>query len=100
MTISYSDHKKENWFLVSWTLSNKCNYKCSYCSDILHNGSTGHPDWAVVSQFINNFKIPEKEICFRISGGEPTYWKHFIELAKLIKSHGYTFSFLTNGNKF
>jgi hypothetical protein len=28
--------------------------------------------------------MPGKEICYRISGGEPTYWKHFIDLAKAV----------------
>lgn len=99
MKITYRDPKKEDWFLVSWTLSNKCNYKCSYCPDILHNGTTGHPDWEVVSNFVENFRVDGKNLCYRLSGGEPTYWKHFIDLAKLIKSKGHTFSFLTNGSQ-
>lgn len=99
MKITYRDPKKEDWFLVSWTLSNKCNYKCSYCPDILHNGTTGHPDWEVVSNFVENFHVDGKHLCYRLSGGEPTYWKHFIDLAKLIKSKGHTFSFLTNGSQ-
>lgn len=99
MILDYANPEKSNWFLVSWTMSNKCNYKCSYCPSILHNGTTGHPNWSVVKNFIENLNIPGKEICFRMSGGEPTYWKHFIDTAKLIKSKGHTFSFLTNGSK-
>jgi organic radical activating enzyme len=38
-------------------------------------------------------------VCFRISGGEPTYWKHFLDLAKLVKSKGHAFSFLTNASR-
>lgn len=99
MILDYSSSKKENWFLVSWTMSNKCNYACSYCPSILHNGTTGHPSWPVVKKFIEQLEIPGKEICFRLSGGEPTHWKHFIDTAKLIKDKGHTFSFLTNGSK-
>lgn len=99
MKLEYKDSSKNNWFLVSWNLSNKCNYRCSYCPDILHNGSTGWPEWSVVERFIENFNLPGKQVCFRISGGEPTYWKHFIDLAKLIKSKGHTFSFLTNASR-
>lgn len=99
MKLLYKDPSKENWFLVSWTLSNKCNYKCSYCPDELHNGSTGHADWKRVEKFIDNFTIPKKDICYRISGGEPTYWKHFIDMAQLIKSKNATFTFLTNGSQ-
>ena len=85
--ISYENPDKVNWFLVSWTLSNKCNYRCSYCPDHLHNGSTGQPLWSTVERFIKNFKV-DKEICYRISGGEPTHYKHFMDMAKLVKSEG------------
>jgi len=99
MKLTYQDPTKENWFLVSWTLSNKCNYRCSYCPDELHNGSTGQPRWETVKRFVESFKQPGKEICYRLSGGEPTHWKHFLDLAKLVKDQGHTFSFLTNGSK-
>lgn len=98
MKLTYQNTTKENWFLVSWTLSNKCNYRCSYCPDHLHNGSTGQPQWETVKRFVENFKVP-KDICYRLSGGEPTYWKHFLDLAKLVKQQGHTFSFLTNGSR-
>lgn len=98
MILTYKDPNKINWFLISWTLSNKCNYRCSYCPSFLHDGSSGWPEWNAVQAFVNNLNI-DKEICFRISGGEPTYWKHFVDFAKLIKSAGHTFSFLTNGSQ-
>jgi len=97
--LTYFDKSKENWFLVSWTLGNKCNYRCSYCPTFLHDGSAGWPNWSTVSNFVKNFKLAEKEICFRISGGEPTYWKHFIDFAQLVKEHGHIFSYLTNGSQ-
>jgi organic radical activating enzyme len=97
--ITYADPDKENWFLVSWTLSNKCNYKCSYCPSNLHSGTTGQPQWSTVERFVKNFAVPDKHLCYRISGGEPTYWKHFIDLARLVKEQGHTFSFMTNGSQ-
>ena len=99
MKISYVDSTKENWFLISWTLSNKCNYRCHYCSDILHDGSSGHPNWDDVKNFVKNFKLPDKEICYRISGGEPTTWRHFVDLAKLVKEQNNYFTFLSNGSR-
>jgi organic radical activating enzyme len=99
MKLTYQNKENENWFLVSWTLSNKCNYRCSYCPEHLHNGSTGQPQWETVKRFVENFKVPGKSICYRLSGGEPTHWKNFLDLAKLIKDQGHTFSFLTNGSK-
>ena len=94
----YKDITKNDWFLVSWTLSNKCNYRCEYCPDILHNGSTGQPRWETVERFIKNLKV-NKDICFRISGGEPTYWKHFIDMAKCAKEQGHKFTFVSNGSQ-
>lgn len=96
--ITYENPDKINWFLVSWTLSNKCNYRCSYCPEHLHSGYTGQPDWDTVETFVKNFKV-NKEICYRISGGEPTYWKHFQDMAKLVKDCGHIFSFMTNGSQ-
>lgn len=100
MKITYADLEKENWFLITWDLSNKCNYRCSYCPEILHNGSSGWPELADAIQFIDrvNQKV-NKKICFRFSGGEPTYWSKFLELAAYITSKGNYFSFLTNGSR-
>ena len=99
MKLHYLDPKKENWYLIAWTLSNKCNYRCSYCPSFLNDGSSGWPEWSVVEHFIKNFNVQGKELCFRISGGEPTYWKHFMDMAKLVKEQGHIFTFLTNGSK-
>jgi len=98
-SLTYHDPSKENWFLVSWTLGNKCNYRCSYCPTFLHDGSSGWPDWNTVKNFVENFKQTGKEVCYRISGGEPTYWKHFLEFAQLVKQQGNVFSYLTNGSQ-
>lgn len=98
MRIDYKDKERgEKFFLVSWTMSNKCNYSCSYCPDMLHNGTTGHPKWESVKHFITSLSLPERNICYRISGGEPTTWKYFTDMAKLVKDQGHTFTFLTNG---
>lgn len=98
MKLEYKNKNMKDWFLVSWTLSNKCNYRCEYCPDILHNGTTGQPQWETVKRFVENFSV-NKTICYRLSGGEPTYWKHFIDLAKLVKQQGHFYSFVTNGSQ-
>ena len=99
MKLTYKDPAKNDWFLVSWTLSNKCNYRCEYCPDILHNGSTGQPQWLTVKRFVQNFNLKGKKICYRLSGGEPTYWKHFVDLAELVKEEGHKFTFISNGSQ-
>jgi len=97
--LTYHDPNKANWYLISWTLGNKCNYRCTYCPSFLHDGSAGWPEWDSVCNFVEKFNIDGKEICYRISGGEPTYWKHFPQLAELIKARGHIFSYLTNGSQ-
>lgn len=101
MKIEYVDKLKENWFLITWDLSNKCNYRCNYCPSMFHDGSSGWPDIDNVKNFVEeiNKKVPFKDICFRISGGEPTHWKHFLEFAQTVKSYGNSFSFLSNGSR-
>ena len=101
MEIKYKNSDKENWFLITWDISNKCNYRCSYCSSMFHDGSSGWPDVNEVKAFVKkiNELLPEKDICFRISGGEPTYWKHFIDFADYVKLYGNSFSYLTNGSR-
>jgi organic radical activating enzyme len=97
--LTYLNPEKLNWYLISWTLGNKCNYRCTYCPTFLHDGTAGWPNWNEVRDFVLGFNLPGKEICYRISGGEPTYWKHFPQLAELIKQQGHTFSYLTNGSQ-
>ncbi len=101
MKLEYKDPNKKDWFLITWDLSNKCNYRCSYCPSQFNDGSSGWPSWANVKNFIKtiNEQLPSKNICFRISGGEPTYWKHFLEFAECAKTYGNSFSFLSNGSR-
>lgn len=101
MKLTYQDPDKNNWFLVTWNLGNKCNYRCSYCPSMFNDGSTGWPEWEDVKNFVTklNQELPSKDICFRISGGEPTYWKHFLEFAELANSFGNSFTFLSNGSR-
>ena len=78
---------------------NKCNYRCEYCPDILHNGSTGQSNINCKKICAKNFNLKDKKICYRLSGGEPTYWKHFIDLAELVKEEGLKFTFISNGSR-
>jgi len=79
----------KNTIVVNWCLLNSCNYKCSYCPDFLHNGSSGNPDLNKVTSFcknvINYYK--GKNIYFEFTGGEVTYWKQFSELVKFLKTY-------------
>lgn len=100
MEITYAEPDKEKWFLVTWDLSNKCNYRCSYCPAMFHDGSSGWPQFDDVNSFVRELDNRlDKKICFRISGGEPTFWKHFQDFARTVKETGNYFSFLTNASR-
>jgi organic radical activating enzyme len=101
MKIEYEDKSKNDWFLVTWDLSNKCNYRCSYCPQEIHDGSSGWPSIDDVRSFVKSIttQLSNKKICFRISGGEPTYWKYFIDFAEIVKKENHYFSFITNGSR-
>lgn len=101
MNLDYQDPNKKDWFLVTWDLGDKCNYRCSYCPSYLNNGKIGWPEYNDCISFVDTLSklLPNKKICYRFSGGEPTFWKHFTHLIKHIKSQGHYVSFLTNGSR-
>ena len=86
------EHEHEfakNTVVINWCLLNICNYKCSYCPEYLHSGSSGWPDLHKVEQFCSNVieHYEGKNIYFEFTGGEITYWKDFQFLVDYLKSH-------------
>ena len=68
---------------------NHCNYNCSYCPDILKNGSIDLPNIidckAAVDQ-INSFAVTQGKRCYYyFTGGEVTQWPWLIDLTEHIK---------------
>lgn len=100
MKLEYYDKNKLNWFLVTWDLGDKCNYRCSYCPKFLHDGVNGWPSLDRIKTFIDSLSTQTvKQICYRFSGGEPTYYKDFIKVAEYIHSKNQYFTFLSNGSR-
>ena len=67
---------------------NHCNYNCSYCPDILKNGSIDLPNIidckAAVDQ-INSFAVTQGKRCYYyFTGGEVTQWPWLIDLVEHI----------------
>lgn len=75
-------------FNILWALNNVCNYNCSYCSEI--NKAGNHKADLETAKYVvdNIFAQYYQHTLFNFifTGGEPTAWKHFIELCKYIKS--------------
>jgi organic radical activating enzyme len=81
--------RDSNYLYIDWWLMNHCNYNCSYCPDILKNGSIDLPNIvdckAAVDQ-INSFAVTQGKRCYYyFTGGEVTQWPWLIDLTEHIK---------------
>lgn len=81
-----------NLFTVSWILGRFCNYKCSYCWPY---ANTHIPDHLPLKTYLSTIdKIVEqanhngfKKFHWSFSGGEPTAYKHLLELINRVHDH-------------
>lgn len=72
-------------FSVSWILGRFCNYKCSYCWPYANSQTPDHQEFEVYLRTIDNIRAQASDNGFTkfhwsFSGGEPTAYKHSIEL--------------------
>ena len=98
------DHHHEspkNWIVVNWNLGNMCNFNCSYCPDILHDGSFGWNDLETVKNFIDvvHQNYYPKKIYFDFTGGEVTLWKDLIRCIDYIKELGHEVGIISNASR-
>lgn len=99
--LDYLIPEKNNFLLIGIDIGNKCNYSCSYCPDVLHDGSLGFLNFDDLKNFLSqvNERYNGMDICLRVSGGEPTLYRDFISLAKTAKSYDMVMSIVTNGSR-
>lgn len=75
----------ENIFSVSWILGRFCNYKCSYCWPYANSQTPDHQELSVYLNTMNEIRAQASDNGFTkfhwsFSGGEPTAYKHSLEL--------------------
>lgn len=75
----------DDLFNVSWILGRFCNYKCSYCWPYANSQTPDHQELEVYIQTVNEIRFQASNNGFTkfhwsFSGGEPTAYKHSIEL--------------------
>ena len=99
--LEHANPDNDNWFVVNWCLGNMCNYSCSYCPDILHNGSKTWPTLDIIKSFITKVKDRHinKKLYFEFTGGEVTVYKHFIDLCKFCSEQDIKIGFISNGSR-
>jgi len=94
--------RSKDFFYVDWWLLNHCNYNCSYCADLIKNGSIDLPDIDQCKRIVDEISLharSNKKTCdFKIVGGEVTIWPFLIELLEHIKSKGDRISIRTNAS--
>jgi organic radical activating enzyme len=74
-------------FNVSWILGRFCNYKCSYCWPYARSDEVDHQPLEVYKSTVDEIKRQARANGFNqyhwsFSGGEPTAYKHLLELIK------------------
>jgi len=78
---------KRPLFSVSWILGRFCNYSCSYCWPYANSNIPDHQSFNIYTDTIDSIKRQARkngfnEFHFSFSGGEPTAYKHFGQLAE------------------
>ena len=74
-------------FNISWILGRFCNYKCSYCWPYARSDKVDHQPLEVYKSTVDEIKRQARvngfnQFHWSFSGGEPTAYKHLLELIK------------------
>ncbi len=88
---------------IDWNLGTLCNYACSYCPEALHDGALKWPDASLALRFceqvLSQYQSLGRRTFFRITGGEPTLYKHLIGLLRRIRELGGNVGINSNGSR-
>jgi organic radical activating enzyme len=76
-------------FNTSWILGRFCNYKCSYCWPYARSDEVDHQPLEVYKSTVDEIKRQARANGFNqfhwsFSGGEPTAYRHLLELIKYL----------------
>lgn len=93
--------KEVKYYDITWKLHNVCTYDCSFCGPAYKGGSER---WLSLAEnkliFDKIHKAANgKLIWLTFTGGEPTLYPDFIELAKYIKSKNCYLGVVSNGTR-
>jgi len=103
ISIDHLNPKNKDVLAVNWLLTNLCNYRCSYCSEEIHDGSITPLEIEKILNFctnlIQNAKSKNKEVFFEFNGGEVTYFPKIERLIDHIYDNGAKVGVITNGSR-
>ena len=88
---------------IQWSMGNTCNYKCTYCPPVLHNGSK---PWISTELYIETihkickyYKEQNRHLHFELIGGEVTTIPGFEEILRTIADYNASIIVYTNGSR-
>jgi len=81
-------------FSTSWILGRFCNYKCSYCWPYANSSTPDHQPLEVYKNTVDEIKRQSRlngmnQWHWSFSGGEPTAYKHLLELVEHLGAEEY-----------
>jgi len=87
--------------VVEWIISSVCNYACHYCPEELHDGRVRWPDFDTALRFCHRVAdhYRGRDLTFLFTGGEPTLYPRFVDLARQLRGRGAAVAVLSNGSR-
>lgn len=94
--------RSSDLFYVDWWLMNHCSWSCSYCHDIIKNGSAPLPNikdcvW-LIDQLHDYAQQRNQRVSIDFTGGEVTEWNDFKHLLIKAKERQCLIRFRSNGS--
>ncbi len=87
---------------ITWDLSRRCNYACSYCHPSVSNQFDSHHSQKTLLEAVDRL---ERRFCrgekakWVFTGGEPTINPAFMDVVDRINSYGHTIHVQSNGSR-
>lgn len=102
ISINHCQKSHEKFFIISWNLGNICNYKCSYCPELLHAGDVSFPNKVLIISTLKYLKnqIPkDRKLYVEFTGGEVTLHPEFKAVISALNTLDIKVGIITNGSK-
>lgn len=101
LKLEHGSPSYEEYFVVNWCFFTICNFSCSYCPEVLHDGKNRGLPLEEVQNFCQQViqqKSPRK-VFFEFTGGEVTYYRDFAPLMRFLKEQGADTGLISNGSR-
>ena len=97
-----SSLRSPHTILIEWNIGKLCNYNCAYCNPALHDSTSTHLSYSVMTDTIDFLltQFDNDKILLTITGGEPTLNPMLFTFCKHLYKLGITNIVLTtNGSQ-